>query len=249
MYSEVLEQRVSKADLHLCATEAFSWSRPLSTFCCAFECTFILGFEDLCVWGAVLCWLSHIQQCCCGCKTASGISMYKQAYKWSTIWLFIFILLTVNKAEQALTPSNKWRPTHANSAAARNRGGLLELRSILFRLPWSLSVFFCILFVELFCEANHVFMYSKTWCNECDCVCLCCVAGFYGEAWVCVRDEEVQRLYHGGCTHIQIDILAEPCGQNYAQCTVYLNLKRHMWIGLLLSNTYYSSEHLLFELY
>lgn len=98
--------------------------------------TFILGYEDVCG-GAVLCWLSHIQQCCCGCKTASGISMYKQAYKWSTIWLFIFILLTVNKAEQALTPSNKWRPTHTNSAAAGNRGGLFELRSILFRLHWS----------------------------------------------------------------------------------------------------------------
>lgn len=90
-----------------------------------------------CVWGALLCWLSHIQQCCCGCKTASGISMYKQAYKWSTIRLFIFILLTVNKAEQALTPSNKWRPTHANSAAVGNRGELFELRSILFRLHWS----------------------------------------------------------------------------------------------------------------
>lgn len=163
-----------------------------------------------CVWGAPLCWLSHIQQCCCGCKTASGISMYKQAYKWSTIWLFIFILLTVNKAEQALTPSNKWRPTHANSAAAGNRGGLFELRSILFRLHWSwadfLFFFSWVLFVELFCEANHVFMYSEIWCcNECDCVYLCCRTGLYGE--VCAFGVvggvgDVQRIQHSGCSHI-----------------------------------------------
>ncbi len=134
--------------------------------------------------GVLLCWLSHIQPCCCGCKTASGISMYKQAYKWSTIWLFIFILLTVNKAEQALTPSNKWRPTHANSSAAGNPGGLFELRSIVFRLCWSWDIFFLFVFVELFCESNNVFMYSEIWCNECDCVCwvLCwcmclCVCG------------------------------------------------------------------------
>lgn len=90
-------------------------------------------------------------------QTASGVSMYKQAYKWSTIWLFIFILLTVNKAEQALTPSNKWRPTHANSAAEGNQEGLFDLRSALFRLHWSQSDFFvCVLFAELFCEVNHV---------------------------------------------------------------------------------------------
>lgn len=88
------------------------------------------------VWGASLCWLSHIQQGCCGFRTASGVSMYKQAYKWSTIWLLIVILLTVNKAEQALTLSNKSRPMHANSAAVGNQRGLFELRSILFRLHW-----------------------------------------------------------------------------------------------------------------
>jgi len=100
------------------------------------ECTFILGYEDLCVGGTVVLIESHPAGLL-WVQTASGISMYKQAYKWSTIWLFIFILLTVNKAEQALTPSNKWRPMHANSAAAGNRGGLFELRSILFRLHWS----------------------------------------------------------------------------------------------------------------
>lgn len=86
----------------------------------------VLGYEDLKVgwvgwWRKVVVvwvgwhWLSHIQQWRCGCKAAPGISMYKQAYKWSTIWHFI--LLTVNKAEQAPTHLNKWRPTHTNSAS------------------------------------------------------------------------------------------------------------------------------------
>lgn len=135
-----------------------------------------------------VCWLSHIQQCCCGCKTASGISMYKQAYKWSTIWLFIFILLTVNKAEQALTPSNKWRPTHANSAAPRNQEGLFELRSILFGRWQDSPPTFCLLslfsFLFFYCKAINVFMYSEIGCNECDFVCLCCRDGFYGSMCV-----------------------------------------------------------------
>lgn len=129
-------KKVTAADFHPADWEPFCRSRSLSTFCCAFKCTFILGYEDLCVGGTVVLIESHPAGLL-WVQTASGISMYKQAYKWSTIWLFIFILLTVNKAEQALTPSNKWRPTHANSAAAGSRGGLFELRSILFRLHWS----------------------------------------------------------------------------------------------------------------
>lgn len=130
--------------------------------------------------GVPLCWLSHIQQGCRGCKTASGVSVCKQAYKWSTTWLFIFILLTVNKAEQALTPSNKWRPTHANSAAAGNQEGLFDLRSVLFRLHRSQSDLFCVLFAELFCEVNHVFMYSEiVWFDVVITVFACVVQMFF----------------------------------------------------------------------
>lgn len=150
---KVVKQRVTAADFHLSAKGAVpSVMATLKRFAVPLNALSYLVMKT-CVWGAPLCWLSHIQQCCCGCKTASGISMYKQAYKWSTIWLFIFILLTVNKAEQALTPSNKWRPTHANSAAAGNRGGLFELRSILFRLHWSQAGFFFFFFLRFVCWA------------------------------------------------------------------------------------------------
>lgn len=176
---KVFKRKVTAANFYLNERELFCQSHLLCQAPCGFKCTFILGYED--VWGAPLCWLSHIQQGCCGCKTASGVSMYKQAYKWSTICLFIFILLTVNKAEQALTPSNKWRPTHANSAAVGNQGGLFELRSILLRKHWLLDDFSSN--NQFFCKANHVFMYSEIWCCN-DCVCLCCTAGFYGEMCV-----------------------------------------------------------------
>ena len=191
------------------------------------------------MWGAPLCWLSHIQQCCCGCKTASGISMYKQAYKWSTIWLFIFILLTVNKAEQALTPSNKWRPTHTKSAAAGNRGGLFELRSILFRLRWSWAVFFNFIFA--FCllsfSARQI-MYSCIPKSDVMNVTVfaCVVLFLWWRVCVCVFGVEV------GCKGFGTVDSLYSCGFwqrliGEVYNVLYLNIQRHTVCGSVCSVT------------
>lgn len=94
--------------MHLLSlTDPLSLMTTINMLLCMF---FTWLWRFVCVQGALLCWLSHFQKCFCGCWAVSGISMYKQAYKWSPILLFIFILLTVNKAEHALTLSNKERP-------------------------------------------------------------------------------------------------------------------------------------------
>lgn len=81
-------------------------------------------------------------------------------------------------------------------------------------------------------------MYSEIWCNECDCVSLCCRTGFHGEVCVCVFGVG---WYKGFSTVDALAykyrcFLAEICGWKYSAYCISKFTYR-VWIRLGLSYT------------